>query len=138
MTEEELAYIVDWYESGNESREDDYDMVASATSLAHGSDYLYQLNKAGITIAKLTLENRKLRQKSGAEVMRDIELGFRHGTGFPDRIEELEEEIRKLRAAFEQACETADIYASQAEADEDPQCEKIVTMRANRRSLGTR
>lgn len=62
LTPEEINYIVAWHESGNEWREDEWDMPSRVSSLIFGSTDLYQLNPAGLTIAKQAIENRKLRE----------------------------------------------------------------------------
>lgn len=148
MKREEIDYIVEWFEGGNEERRwaSIPDHVGHMCCHIHSSGWC-AMSLAGQTIAKLASENRKLRQEN----IEALDMADRHcrdarrlpeyvrgNTELRRREAQQLDTIEKLRAAFEQACSaTEDMFRRAGFSDEDcdvvPEC--VETMRANRAEL---
>jgi hypothetical protein len=65
LSHEAVAYIAEWYETGNRKRESQFNLDAPLWAELHESNALEEhevrLSQAGITIAKQAIEIRELR-----------------------------------------------------------------------------
>ena len=128
LTKEEIAYIRDWAESGNESRllPDDRELTFELWKWDDKRGHIV-LNETGLTIANQASEIERLKMAAGMNVLRHESDQCKSAN-----------EIERLKAALAQANEVAEDYAQLFDQEKGlsyVDTDDLETMRRNLKEL---